>query len=195
MFGSTILDTAIGLAFVFLLLSLIATALREALEVWLKSRAAHLERGIRALLHDPEGTGLARAFYGHPLVRSLYGASAPGDRPSYIPARNFALTLVDLVVRGSAVDDPAAANGATPPITLDAVRLAVGRIQNPPVQRAILTAVDTAAIPEAVASASSVPSSTATFSSSTRVVGFAHRVYTKPGGISCPSRAPSSAVS
>ena len=88
MFGSTILDTAIGLAFVFLLLSLIATALREALEVWLKSRAAHLERGIRALLHDPEGTGLARAFYGHPLVRSLYGASAPGEGSQ--PRRSFA---------------------------------------------------------------------------------------------------------
>ncbi len=146
MFGSTILDVAVGLAFVFLLLSLIASALREAVECWMKSRAVHLERGIRELLNDPGGTGLAHTFYEHPLVKALYRGSDASrrDRPSYIPARNFALALLDLVARGTAVADADAASGTAPPISFEGIRLTVHRIQNPPVQRAILAAVDTA---------------------------------------------------
>ena len=60
MFGSEILDVAIGVIFVFLLVSLIASAIREGLEGWLKTRATHLEAGIRELLHDPKGTGLTK---------------------------------------------------------------------------------------------------------------------------------------
>jgi hypothetical protein len=144
LFGSAILDTAIGLTFVFLLLSLIATAAREAVEVWLKSRAGHLERGIRRLLNDVEGVGLARDFYRHPLIRGLYNASNPKERPSYIPARNFALTVLDMVARGPDATDPEQATGVAPPISLEGIRLKVHTIENEPVQRAILAAVDTA---------------------------------------------------
>jgi hypothetical protein len=60
MFGSNILDVAIGLMFVFLFLSLICSALNELLESWMKNRGRDLERGIRELLDDREGTGLQR---------------------------------------------------------------------------------------------------------------------------------------
>ena len=56
MFNSQVLEVAIGLVFVFLIASMLATALRELLESWLKTRAIHLERGIRQLLDDPNGT-------------------------------------------------------------------------------------------------------------------------------------------
>ncbi|WP_207494409.1 hypothetical protein [Aridibaculum aurantiacum] len=46
------LDLAIGMVFIFLLLSLICTALVEILEKFLKYRSTDLERGIRELLHD-----------------------------------------------------------------------------------------------------------------------------------------------
>lgn len=50
MLGSEVLDVAIGLAFVYFLLSLVCSAVREMIEAILKRRAVHLERGIRELL-------------------------------------------------------------------------------------------------------------------------------------------------
>lgn len=145
LFGSAILDTAIGLVFVFLLLSLIATAVQEALEIWLKTRAAHLEAGIRRLLDgDGTGTNLADMFYQHPLIRGLYDASKPKDRPSYIPTRNFALALLDMVARGTDLNNTQEATGTAQPISVEGIRLTVGKIGNKPVQRAILAALDTA---------------------------------------------------
>ena len=79
MFGSEILEVAIGLIFVFLHVSVMCSAIREGIESWLKTRAAYLERGIRELLHDvaAEPGGLARAFYAHPLIHSLHAYAAP----------------------------------------------------------------------------------------------------------------------
>jgi hypothetical protein len=72
MFGSEILEVAIGLMLVYLLLSLICSAVREGLEAWSEMRAVHLERGIRELLQDLNGTGLAKALYTHPLIYGLF---------------------------------------------------------------------------------------------------------------------------
>lgn len=43
MFGSKILDVAIGLVFVYIVVSVLCTAVREGLEAFLKTRAAYLE--------------------------------------------------------------------------------------------------------------------------------------------------------
>lgn len=42
MFGSQILEVAIGIIFVFLLVSIICSAIREGIKAWLKTRAAFL---------------------------------------------------------------------------------------------------------------------------------------------------------
>jgi predicted lysophospholipase L1 biosynthesis ABC-type transport system permease subunit len=68
MFGSAILDVAVGLVFIYLLLSLTATAAQEALASALRRRARTLRYGIANLLRDP--TALEKV-YQHPLVRSL----------------------------------------------------------------------------------------------------------------------------
>jgi hypothetical protein len=157
MLGSQVLEVAIGVIFVYLLVSLICTAIREGLETGMKSRAAYLERGIRELLHDPSGENLVRSFYSHPVISSLYtGEYTPskqvdasrifvrgGNLPSYIPSRNFALALMDIAVRGQATDvvssDP---NG--PSLSLEAIRTNILNLGNPAVQRAVLAAIDTA---------------------------------------------------
>jgi len=157
MFGSQILEVAIGLILVYLVLSLICSAIREIFEAWMKTRAAFLERGIRKLLHDPHGTALATAVYHHPqiypLFRGGYNPSrikrnglmpAGSNLPSYIPAKNFALSLLDIVVRGPDPSSTQAATAGAPAISLAAVRSAVANINNPPVQRALLSAIDTA---------------------------------------------------
>lgn len=90
MFGSTILDVAIGMVFVYLLISLVCSSLNELIEAKLKNRAKDLERGITNLLGDP---GLVQRLYAHPLVKALY---TQGDKPSYIPAQTFSLALWNL---------------------------------------------------------------------------------------------------
>lgn len=166
MFGSWVLDVAIGLIVVFILFATICATLREGLEAWLKTRAAFLERGIRELLNDPQGNGLSRQFYEHPLVYPLFsGIYTPGsngkppslrDRggnlPSYIPSQNFALALMDIAARGPVFRT--GQNGATTALTpigvapalltLSTLRASVGTIQNEPVARALVSAIDAA---------------------------------------------------
>ena len=72
MLGSKILEVAIGVIFLFLLVSMICSAIREGIEAWLKTRAAFLEQGIRELLHDRHAVGIARSVYTHPLIYGLY---------------------------------------------------------------------------------------------------------------------------
>lgn len=52
MFGSSTLEVAIGLAFVFLLLSLICTTLTEMIARWFSLRSRTLEEGIRGMLGE-----------------------------------------------------------------------------------------------------------------------------------------------
>ena len=155
MFGSDILEAAIGIVFVFVLVSTICCAVREAIEAWMKTRASYLEFAIRELLQDKKGTGLAKEFFEHPIIFGLYvGNYVPGQSvertrpwrrglnlPSYISAGSFALALLDLVVR-----DPHQANGiprSSPGIlTMQQVRFSIGRIQNQAVQRALTVAID-----------------------------------------------------
>ena len=156
MFGSEILDVAIGLVFVFLLMSLICSAIRELAEAWFKTRAVYLEQGLRELLHDATGATLVKAVYDHPSVYGLYqgaydpatvtnrGALATTNLPTYIPASNFAVAMLDLVARGLDVQDRTAADAASPRITLDTVRAGIATIGVPPVQRALLSALDLA---------------------------------------------------
>jgi hypothetical protein len=98
MFGSEILDVAIGLSLTFVLLSLICTAVTEAVEQGSKQRAKLLNDAISELL----GTGgLAQRLYEHPLVFGLFEAGyhkRGAKLPSYIPPRTFALAVFDLAV-------------------------------------------------------------------------------------------------
>ena len=111
MFGSEILEVAIGLVLVYLVLALICSALSEWIARIFAMRASTLEAGIRNLLEDPGGTRLAMKIYDHALVKALYkkGGVHKG-RPSNIPARTFALALFDTVMEagspvGSAPSD------------------------------------------------------------------------------------------
>ena len=156
MFGSEILDVAIGIVFVFLLVSIICSAIREGIESLLKTRAAYLERGIRELLHDHQGKDLARSFYHHPIIFSLYShdyvpsgsTRKPGlfengrKLPSYIPAGSFALALMDIAARGP--DPEVASDSRAPLLSLASIRANIVNIHNEPVQRALLTAIDMA---------------------------------------------------
>ena len=151
MFGSVILDVLIGLVTIFLILSLVASAIREAIETGLKTRAVMLEQGIRELLGDPSGSGIVKRFYEHPLIFPLFrGDFVPkswrilGHRlPTYIPSATFAAAIFDIALRGQRAG-PYAAAQTTPVITIDELRRSVGRLPNAQLRHAVTTAIDNA---------------------------------------------------
>lgn len=166
MFNSETLEVAIGMTFLFLLMSLICTGIKEWIEGIFKWRAMDLERGLRTLLDDEAGK-LTAYLYAHPMVSSLYQGRydpahlapnrltnwIPGvshaqqmpwslrrNLPSYIPAGHFATALIDLVARGPAdVDGESAPHG---PLTIAQLRERAAALQSPFLRRTLLTAID-----------------------------------------------------
>jgi hypothetical protein len=91
MFGSTILEVAIGLALLYTLLSLICTIVNELIAAVTNARSQQLAAGLQQLLGDEE---LVDRFYAHPLIRGL---TVGGRRPAYVPSKTFAYALLDAV--------------------------------------------------------------------------------------------------
>jgi hypothetical protein len=113
-----VLEVAIGLIFIYMILSFLCSGLNETVSSLFAWRASMLEEGIRNLLNDPKGEGLSKRIYDHPLIRGLSRPSTaskvdtqgirrlPGMRkltawtrreryPSYIPSRAFTVALLD----------------------------------------------------------------------------------------------------
>ena len=101
MFGSMVLEVAIGIIFVYLLLSLIVTAITELISGWLKWRSQNLWKGIRNLIDSGAAAEWATKLYDHPLIQGLSpaGKAKAGkvNGPSYIPSRTFAVTLLEVL--------------------------------------------------------------------------------------------------
>jgi hypothetical protein len=99
-FGSAVLDVAIGLIFVYLLLSIVCTAANEWIAGLTRSRAVVLEKSIRQLLgsqptkRGTEDSNFLTDFYDHPLIK---GMKRNNRHPTYIAARVFAKVVMDLV--------------------------------------------------------------------------------------------------
>ena len=101
MFGSTVLEVAIGLTFCYATVALIVSTVQEALASALRMRARMLVDGVRRMLGDPAFTGLARSVYAHALVNphdpDADRPHALAYKPAFIEPRNFAIALLDAV--------------------------------------------------------------------------------------------------
>jgi len=100
MFGSGILDTVIGLVFIFLLVSILVTIVNEIIAAILMSRAKWLRLGIHRLI----GSEWMKKVYAHPLIEGTARKDKTWIRergPSYIPSRSFANVLMNLVQENS----------------------------------------------------------------------------------------------
>lgn len=100
----SILNVALGLFFIYLLLSLFASEIQEFGAGYLFDwRAKNLHRSIEVIL----GTPATNLLYQHPLIKSwkdykqLIRFNSIG--PSYIPSSTFALALISLIVEESGV--------------------------------------------------------------------------------------------
>src|SRR5262252_5734335 len=136
MFGSQIFDVAIGMIFVYLLLSLICSVLNEWVAGILSLRATNLEVGIRNLLKGD----LTNKLYNHGLIKGLFKQDwidklrGKQGVPSYIPSRTFALALLDTIA-------PADANKSQ---TIEDLRKAVGDLPVGEVRTALLALINDA---------------------------------------------------
>jgi hypothetical protein len=96
--GDSAIDLAIGLGFVFFLMSIVCSSLNEAIAAVLNLRARTLEAGIRNLFESEQA---AKSFYQHWRIQSLFSNTIVSwirgheKKPSYIPASTFALTMLD----------------------------------------------------------------------------------------------------
>jgi hypothetical protein len=124
MFNSVILDVFIGLIFIYLLYSLLATVIQELIATYLGLRAKTLAKGIARMLDDeiPQQEGrnlflrlnsllmrilgisyvssknkdLSNIFYEHPLIKYL-GSGKNLNKPAYLTGQNFAKVMTDLL--------------------------------------------------------------------------------------------------
>ncbi len=101
----SVLNIALGLFFVYLLLSLLVSDLQEFLSTFFwDSRAKSLKGSIASILGDK----MTESLYNHPLIQSLKDYKiGQGDQffgPSYIPQSIFAAALIDLIVEQSSVE-------------------------------------------------------------------------------------------
>ncbi len=122
MFNSVVLDVVIGLVFIYLLYSLLATTLQELIASAFSFRSKILERAIFRMLEDETKTGTriqsvfdlfkktghggdpnstSFSFYNHPLIKFL-GENKRNSKPAYIDKETFSKVLVDLL-RGNQV--------------------------------------------------------------------------------------------
>ena len=140
MFGSGILDVAIGILFLYLLLSLVCSSITEGIARIFALRSSNLKEGIRNLLNDRDGKTVS-SLYDHPLVKGLYREGwfdrlvRRGGKPSYIPSRTFALALFDIV---APPDEHGKSN------TFAEVREAVNSVPNEDLKRVLLLSLNNA---------------------------------------------------
>src|SRR5215216_147734 len=112
-----IVEVAIGLIFVWIVLSLATIQIQEWINVRLDKRARDLEDAIHEMLANPN---LKAQFYDHPVIRGLTARKRKSPSripewfyrypilrgftkekrklPSYIPAQQFVLALFDIAM-------------------------------------------------------------------------------------------------
>ena len=139
-----VLDVAIGIVFVFLLFSLVVTALNEVILSKLDLRARFLKEGLGELLQNSSKTAEGKLairlqdFLQHGLISSLsrsrYDPKAKGTKgvPSYIPGKSFVLALLSLVTEGN------------DPERIPDLRAQIDKIGNEPLKKTLFALYDDA---------------------------------------------------
>lgn len=101
MFGSEILEVAIGLAFVFLFASLACSGIMELIAKLLKLRSKHLKEELAKLLKSED---LVKVLYQSHLVKEISRGFTSGKakddnpHPDNIPTKHFVTSLIDTLL-------------------------------------------------------------------------------------------------
>ena len=165
MLGSAVLELAVGMIFVYLLLSIVASAISGKISEILMWRSRFLEEGMRELImsgdwqtNKPFVKGIVNAFYNHPMIKGLYRDNATISEwllntpmlksmrpyitdknwvpPGTIDSKTFTLTLMDIVAPNADKSSDVAA--------LQTAIKNAGPLQGTKLQQTLLSLVGTA---------------------------------------------------
>jgi hypothetical protein len=107
MYLQEILEVAVGLVFVWLVISIATMSFQEYLSTIVNLRAKNLKTAVVQMLASKN---LARLFYGYPLIANLYIRTNKRNKkprlPSFIPTDKFAATVFELVVQSGLDSNP-----------------------------------------------------------------------------------------
>ncbi|MBM4111870.1 MAG: hypothetical protein FJ253_00595, partial [Phycisphaerae bacterium] len=139
MFGSAALDTAIGLITIFLMLSLVCSALNEMLASVTNRRGKFLRLGIARMLGDDEPTDRTSVTADFFRDRRIASLSRGRRLPSYIPPSTFGAVAADLASGSTALS-----GGARVRNVLTIARATGPQDGNPVVRQLLRDAVESA---------------------------------------------------
>ncbi|MCI0431475.1 MAG: hypothetical protein L0210_13175 [Rhodospirillales bacterium] len=97
---SVVLEVALGLAFMYLLLALICTAINEMIAGYLNLRARTLIQGLKGILNSPGGQDIFDRISEHPMIKTAAALSGPKG-PSYLSAHAFTTAILDVIASQS----------------------------------------------------------------------------------------------
>jgi hypothetical protein len=141
MFGSDMLETAIGLVFVYLTFSLICSGVREWISRLLNVRAKTLEKGIEHLLKDKD---LVKQLFSHHMVgvKDIKGkAVSKGTQPTEISSKVFAEALLDSILKAESGDIPAVKKEKKADVIAE-MKKAVNNLENFQVRKTLNDVID-----------------------------------------------------
>ena len=122
MFDSRVLETAMGLVFFFLALSLVTTTIQEMFATIVGLRAITLKQGLRDMLADgQQGLDFYNKVIGHALI------APAGDNPSYISAQQFSAAAIHLLSGEGSL-----------PMSVQSLRIALTNMPDAPYKQAML---------------------------------------------------------
>lgn len=99
------LQVVMGIVFVLLLLSLLATIVMELLASLLKLRGKNLEKALRNMLSEVDTGGeIFEKFKNNALFRQLSYKFSKGTNPSYLSDDSFQSILFDVVLKGEEIN-------------------------------------------------------------------------------------------
>ncbi|GAB4399745.1 MAG: hypothetical protein OHK0053_20410 [Microscillaceae bacterium] len=99
--GFDILAVVIGIIFVYLLLSLLATVVNEWVMMLLNARGRNLRLAIETMLGDVgKDDQLTGAFFAHPMFKKMTVKGQMLRMPSYLNREMFAKIVMDILTNG-----------------------------------------------------------------------------------------------
>ncbi len=103
MISLSFITTILSVAFVFFIFSVMASMIYEYLSKITKKRSTFLAQSLSKILKDEfvNNVDFSLMFYDHPLITSL--KQDEDTYPSYIPARAFAVALIEVVVENNVI--------------------------------------------------------------------------------------------
>ena len=99
-----VLEVAIGMVFVWLIMSIGTLEIQNRISLWLNWRADLLETTIRDMLKDPQ---MVKNLYNHPIIQQLTPKDKKNNlkRPDYIPNPVFATVAFEVIMNAGKTGD------------------------------------------------------------------------------------------